>query len=100
MTGLEAGRYALAVQLPSEAWYVKSLAQETASVNKRVPAPLRAALTLTAGQNQTGLIVTLAEMMFATHVGLNVDITSMARKSGAIPACSAVAPTETVALRP
>jgi hypothetical protein len=57
LTGLDAGRYALAAQLPSPAWYLKNIMQEAAA--KR--SPVRAGIALNAGQAATGFIVTLAE---------------------------------------
>ncbi len=62
LTGLDAGRYALTTQLPSEAWYVKAIAQETtATGGKRMSALLRNPLALSGGQNATGIVITLAE---------------------------------------
>ena len=61
VTGLDAGRYALTTLLPSEAWYVKAITQESVTNGKRVAAPLRNALALSGGQAATGFVITLAE---------------------------------------
>lgn len=58
-TGLDAGRYTLAAQLPSPSWYLKHVTQEVAP--RRPPTPLRTGIALTAGQAASGFIVTLAE---------------------------------------